>query len=378
MLTCFLATRILPPRADDGTGFVRLALVPVDQMHDKAAHDKFAFQFLCMNEGPHTCPDRSYDVCGNDFEGQAWQARVQIPTSYPDGVYVFGWSWYGGGNYLDKSFFGDYYSCSYVEIRGGVPVTEYYEPRFPGGTCRSATDRLGVCWSEPCHVGNMHDMIPAEFNNRRPAPIRSEWLGGAEKVPAPGTSVTLGNGASASAGGGSGGGSGDGDRPFVSASSGSSTSGTGVSLGARSGGEGREDGSGGGGSQAFLNGGSGAQAGGGDAVKSGSGGSLGVFFLDFKDWSKKEIRDGAWYRLADYPNGLTVEAFFNGAIQMMSFYLDDQLIRKEKSGPFVMNGNKGRLIHGWVVPLGRMIKLRVVAKSRSGHVEEFKASFRFD
>lgn len=315
---------------DDGTGFVRLSLVPIAQMMDKKAHDRFAFQFLCMNAGPHKCKDRSYDTCGNDFEGMAWQASVRVPTSYPDGVYVFGWSWYGGGNYLDRSFFGDYYSCSYIEIRGGLPVTTKYRPVFDGTTCRSGTDRLGVCWREPCHIGPMNDMVPMEFNGRWPEPIRSEWIVQQE-------------------------------------------SGSPVSLGARSGGE----------APRHL---------GPDQepenvsepkpvyVESehSSGGSLGVYFLDFQDWSKKKIMNGSYYRLSDFPHGFTVEAFYDGPIQHMDFFLDDTFLRREKTGPFVMNGNKGSVIHGWNVPLGKMVKLQVSVKARNDHSESFDASFQFN
>lgn len=324
---------------DDGTGFVRLTLVPIEKMMDKKAHDQFAFQFLCMNEGPHRCRDRSYDTCGNDFEGMAWQARVRVPTSYPDGTYVFGWSWYGGGNYLDRSFFGDYYSCSYIEIRGGLEVSEDYQPVFDGTTCRSATDALGKCWREPCHYGPVRDMVPIEFNGRRPAAIRRDWLPEADARGSE-TFAPLEVGASGGRG--------------VGFASGPGAS---VSLGARSGGgEGRAD------------------AGGG----SGSGGSLGVFFLDFHDFTKKAIADGGRYRRAAFRRGFTVEAFYNGAVRFIEFFVDGRKVRQESVAPFVMNGNKGSLIHGWDVPVGRVVRLEVFLRARNGHQESFKASFQFD
>lgn len=336
---------------DDGTGFVRLVLVPIEQMMDKKAHDKFAFQFLCMNAGPHSCPDRSYDTCGNDFEGMAWQARVKVPTSYPDGTYVFGWSWYGGGNYLDRSFFGDYYSCSYIEIRGGLPVAEEYQPVFDGNSCRSATDKLGLCWREPCHYGPVRDMLPAEFNGRNPEPIRREWIPESDHDSHGSETFAPLESSDSSPG--------DGIRgPSFGFSSGSGSS---VSLGARSGGEsprrGSED----------------------DDQEGGFGGrSLGVFFLDFHDWSKKRIENGRVYRVADFPRGFTVEAFYDGRVSYIDFIVDGKRIRQESRAPYVMNGNKGSLIHGWDVPLGREVQLEVFLQARNGHSESFKANFVFN
>lgn len=329
-------------------------------MMDKKAHDKFAFQFLCMNAGPHKCKDRSYDTCGNDFEGMAWQAPVRVPTSYPDGVYVFGWSWYGGGNYLDRSFFGDYYSCSYIEIRGGLPVTTEYQPVFDGTTCRSSTDRLGECWREPCHIGPMNDMVPVEFNGRWPEPISSDWIPAQEHES--GSFVSLSSGTSASAG--------DSPGSFIGAGAGSSSS---VSLGARSGGEAprhlvpeqqpeNETAP----KPVYVEG------------EQSSGGSLGVYFLDFQDWSKKRITNGGYYRMSDFPRGFTVEAFYNGPIKYMDFFVDDKFLRREKTGPFVMNGNKDSLIHGWNVPLGKMVKLQVSIKALNDYSESFEAMFQFN
>lgn len=335
---------------DDGTGFVRLALVPVESIMDKKAHERFAFHFLCMNEGPHSCEDRSYNTCGNDFEGMAWQARVRVPTSYPDGVYVFGWSWYGGGNYLDRSFFGDYYSCSFVEIRGGVPVTEYYEPQYDGKICRSSTDRLGQCWKEPCHIGPMKDMIPIEFNGRVPEPIRRDWMEPHAEGQPSGTSASVG-GASATAGAS---GTSFPRSPSQLLSGGGATTGSSsVSLGARSAGKDRE-------------------------TQPNSSGKLGVFFLDFSDWSKKEIRNDGFYRLSDFPRGFTMEAFYDGEVQFFDFFIDKKFIRREKTPPYVSHGNRGKLINGWKPPVGRMVTVRVEVMANGGLSEAFEANIQFD
>lgn len=292
---------------------------------DKGAHETFAFQFLCMNSGLHDCADLSYDTCGNDAEGKAWQASVRVPTSYPDGVYVFGWSWYGGGDFRGRSFFGDYYSCSFVEIRGGAAITEEYAPVYDGRKCVSGTDRLGVCWSEPCDVGNMYEMLPVEFNNRVPLAIRREWL--------------------------------EGETPRSGAQSGSSS----VTLGARGVGGGRRP--------ASLE-----EKGSGELISSGA---LGVFFLNFVDWSKRRIEDGATYRMSDFPKGLTVEAFYDGSVRFIDFFIDGENVRREKTAPFVMNGNRGNTIFRWRVPMGRIVKVQVIVTTTQGETEAFEADVEF-
>lgn len=163
------------------SGFVRLSLVPVNRMMDKNAHARFAFQISCWSSGLHSCPSRDIHECGNDSEGKAYQVKITVPTTYPDGVYVFGWAWYGGGDFRWRSFFGDYYSCSFVRIHGGTGPTYEWRPVFyPGtnqkhdGACMSAVNRLGVCPREPCFVGPVKPMSPVGL----PKAIYSRDLGG--------------------------------------------------------------------------------------------------------------------------------------------------------------------------------------------------------
>lgn len=139
------------------SGFVRFTLVPVSKMMDKNAHRKFTFQISCWSSGLHRCYSRSERVCGNDAEGLAYEVPMTVPSVYPDGVYVFGWAWYGGGDFRGRGFFGDYYSCSFIRIEGGSRLTTSYSPRFIAGTrqssqstCISSVDRIGVCIREPC------------------------------------------------------------------------------------------------------------------------------------------------------------------------------------------------------------------------------------
>lgn len=168
---------------DGESGFVRLSLVPVDQMMDKRAHEKFTFQISCWSSGLHWCPSRQERVCGNDGEGKAYKVPIIVPASYPDGVYAFGWAWYGGGDYRGASFFGDYFSCSFIRIAGGAEVTQSYRPVFVPGiqqkysdACVAATDRVGHCVREPCRIGQVRPLRPKNL----PSSINSRDLGSQE------------------------------------------------------------------------------------------------------------------------------------------------------------------------------------------------------
>lgn len=90
------------------SGFTRLSLVPVKDMFDKDAHAKYAFHFACWGAGEHDCPSQDEIACGNDKTGRRYGAHVKVPTSYEDGVYVLGYSWFGGGDWKEESFFGEY------------------------------------------------------------------------------------------------------------------------------------------------------------------------------------------------------------------------------------------------------------------------------
>lgn len=152
------------------SGFVRLTLVPVSKMMDKSAHARYTFQISCWSAGLHWCSSRNVHECGNDAEGKAYGVKITVPTSYPDGVYVFGWAWYGGGDFRARSFFGDYYSCSFVRINGGTGPLAQYKPVFIAGknqqhsdSCLSSVNRIGACPREPCHVGPIKRMKPVNL-----------------------------------------------------------------------------------------------------------------------------------------------------------------------------------------------------------------------
>lgn len=173
-------------------GFVRWSLVPARRYQSVAAHAAMAFWWNCWGSGFHDCAG---DACGTDKKGHAWSAAVTIPTSIPDGDYVLGWTWYGGGDGNDgaRLRFDTFWSCAFVRIHGG-PQTPSWAPRFvtltgrtePGTRgsaaqqrrqCLSGVDRLGVCdtVTPACRRRPIVYRTPYEFSRgRQPAPLTTK------------------------------------------------------------------------------------------------------------------------------------------------------------------------------------------------------------
>lgn len=285
-------------------------------MLDHAAHEKFAFHYTCMNHSSYRCRIRSFDVCGNDEMGLAWQTNVEVPSVYEDGVYVFGWSWYGGGDFTGFSFFGDYYACSFVRIMGGVSVKNSFQAQFNDPSCFSSVDKLGICWSEPCRVGRVQELVPASFaNGALPNPIlRSDIIAYGGGVPHDKNVVAHGAWSKDR----------ERSRPISK--------------------------------------------------------KMRVVLLNLKTFHKVDVKDGAVYQLSDFPKGLTVEALYSGnerEVDFVEFYIDDVLMRREHEGPFVMNGNRGQQLYQWDMPIGRMVKVSVRAIIHSGQEEKSEADIEF-
>lgn len=160
-------------------GFVRLSLVPIGDMERKDVHDLMAFYFGCWSSGGYTCDEKEHHRdCGFDRDNLAWKADVLIPTVYPDGVYVLGWSWYGGGETYGS--FGEYWDCAYVRIQGG-PLEDVNGavfrpgPKYSDG-CQSSVERHGICVTEPCGKELWsRKMVPGEFGNGNPSIYRA-WF----------------------------------------------------------------------------------------------------------------------------------------------------------------------------------------------------------
>lgn len=177
-------------------GFIRLSLVPVGSMMLHRAHKENAFHYSCF--GAHAIKATraqlrakrpfGFTLFGNDgIRGDHapgyYLTKATIPTCIPDGDYVLGWVWYGGtGGKVSntyphpytpwwKGYFGDYWSCSFVRVEGGAPLSEESEAyfindmkRYSQDGCMSANNRPGVCSSEPCIVYGDY-MKPEPFEN---------------------------------------------------------------------------------------------------------------------------------------------------------------------------------------------------------------------
>lgn len=159
-------------------GFSRWSLVPLYQKYNSAAHNRLAFLYTCADPRPTSCRSatRRRD-CNYDRNNLFFRHSVRIPPVYPDGVYVLGWVWYGGGARWGS--FGDYYDCTYIRIAGG-PLANSYRPTFApgpaisrvGSRCRATVDRVGICWREPCPGGGRftRPLKPWQFSQgRKPA-----------------------------------------------------------------------------------------------------------------------------------------------------------------------------------------------------------------
>lgn len=183
-------------------GFVRHSLVPIEKMMNKNAHEENAFQFGCWGADPVPAKKnelgrdkQGFSLVGGDgklHDGHAsyFTTSVTIPPVVPDGKYVLGWVWYGGvgGSIRTNSpqsphptgLFADYWSCAFVEIKGGKPLGTSYTPVFENafskfwkGGCNSANDHPGVCTYEPCIVPSQIQK-PREFKNGSPKALKQE------------------------------------------------------------------------------------------------------------------------------------------------------------------------------------------------------------
>lgn len=174
-------------------GFVRFTLVPKSERMNKDAHNRFAFHYACWEAGEVGCEHG--DECGTDEKNMRYQTEVEIPRIFPDGEYILGWSWYGGSKYIDgseKAEYGDYWSCSNIEIHGGIDGNgawqddknheAEYTPVFEPGLndksktqCKSAVNALGVCATEPCYARYEASwQVPAGFENgNTPPPVKA-------------------------------------------------------------------------------------------------------------------------------------------------------------------------------------------------------------
>ena len=169
-------------RNNHNNGLMRFAIVPVAKMMDRSWHKKLAIYDGCWAQGAFSCRGRQ---CGADMAGIAFKREIEIPSIYPDGDYVFAMVWYGGAHLplKKRTFFSDYFSCSFIRIEGGIEVGGSYQPFFSTGntfnrmrgriegTCFSAVDEPGICPKRGCK-GPAKWIVPRRFKDgKMPDPI---------------------------------------------------------------------------------------------------------------------------------------------------------------------------------------------------------------
>lgn len=193
-------------------GIQRFTLVPLDKMKDKAVHSANAFHYSCWGARVKvaTAAEKVRDKYGFSLIGSDGQEHDQpagyytvditIPPVVPDGKYMMGWAWFGGPSGVvtknepleprPVSYFSDYWSCSFVVIKGGVPLASSYTPifvndmdQFSEDGCMAHADDLGQCVREPCRDRKTFYRKPAAFLGDGPTPITPANFGGS--VPPP-------------------------------------------------------------------------------------------------------------------------------------------------------------------------------------------------
>lgn len=167
-------------------GYYRRSLVPVKHMFNKNWHRKTAFEWGCWTQGRYFCGKRT--ECGTDRMGFAYRNKMRVPSVFPDGDYVFAMVWFGGLHWQrKKALFSDYYTCSYVRIRGGQ-LANSHAPGFQRGfnhrnvapgTCRSTSARQGECGGQECKNNKPVEDVPGVFRGGRKPP--NVWLGDLNK-----------------------------------------------------------------------------------------------------------------------------------------------------------------------------------------------------
>lgn len=182
------------------SGLLKFSIVPLEDKCDGAKHKALSFYYTCWDRGEYDCTKE--DLCHTDTKGSGWSGDIKIPDVLPDGEYIIGWLWYGGGKKEGGKMTGqwsDYYSCSHVTIKGGS-MGKSWEVVFnpadsesaPQGGCLTASDEVGPCAKgEPCRSKPLFVGPPAEFkdgkkpNDLTPADFGGEVVEEPKEVPEP-------------------------------------------------------------------------------------------------------------------------------------------------------------------------------------------------
>lgn len=163
-------------------GFVRLSLVPVPLMQDRSAHEQFAIEYGCWETGAYDCRAVG-SWCGTDRNHTAYGRTITVPSTFPDGDYILGYVWFGGLHHHRKhGQFPDHFSCSFVKVRGGAPVSGTHRARWipgdsplvVGGECKTSCTEVGECGNEGCWNVKAFYGIPRVFRQRKPEMVTTQ------------------------------------------------------------------------------------------------------------------------------------------------------------------------------------------------------------
>lgn len=164
-------------------GFIRFSFVPLNKRSDPIAHERLSFYYGCWEQNQHTCSPTQ--DCAADNNNVALRRSITVPRYLPDGVYVFGFLWFGGVNFMGTaSQFADYPSCSFIRIRGGKRLLrndEPYVPWFAAGplrqfrvrkSCLTYTEKPRFCTKAApgCRGMPVFRGVPTIFQNGKSPP----------------------------------------------------------------------------------------------------------------------------------------------------------------------------------------------------------------
>lgn len=99
-------------------GLIRIGIVPVADMFDELAHERYAFRYGCWEQGLYSCGAPSSfvnkchgDWCGADKTSRGYRIRdLKVPAVIPDGVYRLSFILCGGIDWETRTHgrFGNY------------------------------------------------------------------------------------------------------------------------------------------------------------------------------------------------------------------------------------------------------------------------------
>lgn len=188
--------RVCYARNNHHGGIARFSLVPVNVMNSRFWHKRFTLFHTCFGAGAVKCRHtktiktrqnlQEDPPCGTDRGCYAYCRNVTVPNMLPDGNYVLGHVWYGGVHFKKtKGHFADYYSCSFIEIKGGEPYRcgwksslANHKPYFDSnkdvdgvnvkdGKCLTSATSIGVCDKTGCPDETPVYAIPRVFDYRK-------------------------------------------------------------------------------------------------------------------------------------------------------------------------------------------------------------------